>query len=108
MAKCSHCSTICTMFKYLKGYCLIALIFMLTASVYLVPVLHMTPMACIYTAPTLLVPVLHVTPMAGVKLAPLNTENFSAVSLEKIYFNINFITTPNPNNTRDNSLIQII
>ncbi len=89
MAKCSHCSTICTMFKYLKGYCLIALIFMLTASVYLVPVLHMTP-------------------MAGVKLAPLNTENFSAVSLEKIYFNINFITTPNPNNTRDNSLIQII
>lgn len=89
MAKCSHCSTICTMFKYLKGYCLIALIFMPTASVYLVPVLHMAP-------------------MAGVKLAPFNTENFSAVSLEKIYFNINFITTPNPNNTRDNSLIQII
>lgn len=89
MAKCSHYSINCTMLKYLKGYCLIALIFMLTASVYLVPVLHMTP-------------------MAGVKFAPLNTENFSAVSLEKIYFNIDFITTPNPNNTRDNSLIQII
>ena len=86
MAKCSYYSTNYIMFKYLKGYCLIALIFMLTASVYLVPVLHLTP-------------------MAGLKLAPLNTENFSAVSLEKIYFNINFITTSNPNNARDNSLI---